>query len=431
MASETSVQITQGSGTNIDVFKPAGGNLRQAVVFSDPTTSANIASVSAAGELTVNPGTGTFAVKLDPGYELGSIKGINSSVAVYFDRGNPTVTANAGTGTFGVNIGKVDGTIQVDVGRVIDSVQVKGITNSISTYISGTAGTLRVGDIPGTLTVVFDQPPSIKGLVNSIAVVPFTGTGGTLYDDGADAIRVLISGSHTAASLTINGSITGITNTVGVNIGKIDGTIQVNVGKIDDSVQVKGITNSINIYLGGTAGTIRVGDIPGTISVQFSPSVPTVKVSTGTTIAVSLDPGYTLGKVDQGVKATSANAWFIQDVNATATLANMGFSAGSVSGISASGNTIVAPAASASRKIFAYNLTASATLSNIVANFTNGAGTSPTKWTENWLNGTIAGNAVTPPGYLFATGANVTLALLISNAASPVHYSIYWFNEAS
>ena len=36
--------------------------------------------------------------------------------------------------------------------------------------------------------------------------------GSPLYDETADDVRVLISGSHAAASLKINGTITGITN---------------------------------------------------------------------------------------------------------------------------------------------------------------------------------------------------------------------------
>lgn len=237
---------------------------------------------------------------------------------------------------------------------------------TLSVYVSGTAGTIRVGDVPGSLAVYFS--PSIPTVVSNAGV-----------------------------------------GTFGVNIGKIDGTIQVDVGRIIDSVQVKGITNSINVYLGGTAGTIRVGDIPGTMTVKF-------------------DPGYTLGKIDQGVSAASTAPWF---VNIGSTVLSFASSAGSINGVSLSGNTIAAPASGVVRKVYAYNFQTSATLSNIVANITNGAGTTPTKYTENWLNGNYQGNSVTPPGYLFAIPASTTMAVLLSNAVGPTHYNIYWFNESA
>lgn len=395
-------------------------------VSLSPTGTLGVYIDSTKGTINVQFKTGTLAVSLDPGYTLGAISNtgfnvnntptitgitnsinvylggtagtirigdIPGSVAVYFSPSNPAVSATF-SGTVGVNIGKIDGTIQTIVGRIDDTVAIKG-----------------------TLT----------GITNSIAIVPVTGSGSTLYDETADAVRVLISGSHAAASLAISGTLTGITNSINVYIGGTGGTLGVMFSNQPSVMnQVMDGTTPRNMRA-NSDGAIKVYDLAaGTVSISNSPTI------TGITNSIQVflpDTGHTLGKVDQGVRGTAANAWFTQDIAATAVVSH--FAAGQVTGVSVSGNTIAAPAASASRKVYAYHLTSSATLSNIVANFTNGAGTTPTKWSENWLNGTIAGNAVTPPGYLFATGANVTLALLISNAAGPVHYSIYWFNESA
>lgn len=54
MASETNIPVTSGSGNNVDVFKLASSqNLRQAVVIGDPSTDANVVTVTSGGALTV------------------------------------------------------------------------------------------------------------------------------------------------------------------------------------------------------------------------------------------------------------------------------------------------------------------------------------------------------------------------------------------
>lgn len=56
---------------------------------------------------------------------------------------------------------------------------------------------------------------------------------------------------------------------------------------------LSGVTNSISVYVSGTGGTLRVGDIPGSMAVYFSPTVPSIKKdvgSTGTYSSVELVP---------------------------------------------------------------------------------------------------------------------------------------------
>ena len=85
-------------------------------------------------------------------------------------------------------------------------------------------------------------------------------------------------------------------------------------------------------------------------------------------------------------------------------------------------------------KIYAFALSSTAQ-SNISVQFTNGAGTSPTEFWRYALQapsqGVMGANlAVSPPGYIFATGTNVTLALVI-DSASLVHYSVSYIKESA
>lgn len=54
-----------------------------------------------------------------------------------------------------------------------------------------------------------------------------------------------------------------------------------------DTTTISGISSTVGVYLSGTAGTIRVGDIPGTTAVYFSPGSP--RVSVGAADSPSID----------------------------------------------------------------------------------------------------------------------------------------------
>lgn len=86
------------SGTNdlgniIRVKNLVDGTISTVTAVTNITNSVAVHVLSTGGTINVALKPGTIAVSLDPGYELGSVKGVNSSIAVYFDRGNPTVTA--------------------------------------------------------------------------------------------------------------------------------------------------------------------------------------------------------------------------------------------------------------------------------------------------------------------------------------------------
>lgn len=294
-------------------------------------------------------------------------------------------------------------------------------------------------NISGTVAVYFDPAnPSVNATFTaaSLQVVPTDGSR-VLFDSGYQAQRVLIVGSQSNASLQVS----GITSSINAYLGATAGTLQV---KLDPSsvVQIsntptvtanagsgtmtvafdpghelgsiKGITNSINVYLGATAGTVNIALKPGTI-------------------AVSLDPGYTVGKVDQG-NATSSGlqAWLTNSQN-TASIFTV---SGSTSGISVSGVNLVAPSASYNFKVFAYSLQTTGLVS-LTAKFVNGSGASQTEFWRPLVSSAVTASQpqgsnmmVPPPSFLFATGTNTSLNLLL-DTASLVHYSVSYIKESA
>lgn|SRR3990167_1703672 len=217
--------------------------------------------------------------------------------------------------------------------------------------------------------------------------------------------------------------IDNITNSIAVHVLSTNGTMAVNVGKVDGTlaiylhstggtigVRVGQIDGTTSVYLAQTAGTIgvRVGQVDGSIAIHL--------VGTGGSVAVKLDPGYNV-------------------VNAAHTIIIPSTVSATTSGVSASGVQVVAPEAGHSTKVYAYSVQTTGAVSMAIK-FTNGAGTSPTEFwrplvTAGGVTGVQGANlAVTPPGYLFATGANVTLAI-VNDSASLVHYSIGYFKESA
>ena len=248
--------------------------------------------------------------------------------------------------------------------------------------------------ISGSIAVYFDPSnPSVNATFSSasLEVVPSTGSR-IMYDAASAASRVLIVGSQTNASLQVS----GITNSIAVHLLSTNGTMAVNIGKTDGTVTVRfdpgyelGSIKGIN-----TSAAVHIG-------------------STGGTLAVKLDPGYNV-------------------VNMLST-AGIFTTSGSFNGVSTLGQTLVSPSASYNFKIFAYSLSTTGIVP-IVAKFTNGAGSA----TEFWRLAmqapasvsTGANFGVQPPGYLFATGVNVTLALVL-DSATLVHYSVSYIKESA
>lgn len=211
-----------------------------------------------------------------------------------------------------------------------------------------------------------------------------------------------------------------------------------------------GITNSINVYLGGTAGTIgaRVGQIDGTVAVYFSPANPSVFVSnsptiTGITNSINvhlLSTGGTLGVRVGQVDGTVAVQFSQSNPAVNAQFGNIGHTASifTVSGSTstAGNNTVVSPSASYNFKVFAYSIQTTGLVS-IAPRFTTGASAGATElWrplitAASTTSSPVGANlAVTPPGFIFATGSNTTLSLYL-DAATLVHYSVSYIKESA
>lgn len=164
-------------------------------------------------------------------------------------------------------------------------------------------------------------------------------------------------------------------------------------------------------------------------SIVIAPGVNSIGTVVGITNSVAVHVLSTNGTITIKNDPASYNL-----VNAYHT-ANIFTVAGTTSGVSASGVTLVSPSANASFKVFAFSVQTTGVIS-MNPQFTNGAGTSPTVfWTPlitaaATTSSPVGANlAVTPPGFLFATGTSTTLALL--NQGSLIHYSVSYIKESA
>ena len=199
-----------------------------------------------------------------------------------------------------------------------------------------------------------------------------------------DIASSLIAGMTTlpAGSNTI-GSVAGIGSTVAVYFSPSSPSVS-----IADRADVNRVYNVVD-------GTISVSGVGGTIATYFDPSEPTVKVKD--TYSTSIIPGTV---------------------------------SGSTTAVSQEGGVIISPEASHNIKVYAFSLTTTAQV-HLTAKFTDGAN-------ELWryaLQAPSAGIsganlAVSPPGYIFATGVGNTLVLML-DSASLVHYSVSYFKESA
>lgn len=312
---------------------------RQVIVIGDPAVNVNIAPVQTTDPTSAQPGL--------------VVRDVNTSAVV------------AALGTT-INVALKPGTIavQLDPGHELGTI--KGNTNTLTVFLPDTGHTLGKVDAGiGTFNVQFDPGHTL----GSVLVNPGTGT-----------LNVQLDPGHTL------GAISSIGTTVTV--------------KTDPSSVLAGISSSINVYLGATAGSlgVRVGQVDGSVAVYFSQSKPIV----------------------------------LADVQHTASVFTF---SGSTSGGTTSGVTILAPSASYNYKIIAYSLQTTA-LSSTVWKFTNGAGTETELWrplitAPSTTSTPIGANMAVPsPSFIFATGVNVTLALK-SDTGSLVHYSVSLIKESA
>lgn len=195
------------------------------------------------------------------------------------------------------------------------------------------------------------------------------------------------------------------------------------VGKLNSGIVVQGITNSIGVYFDKGEPAVRAYGLDGTTSRAFRMnSDGAIKVYDLVNGTVNISSGTITSITNPVVANTSSTTVIPRSVS------------GSTSAVSDSGLTLVSPDAGNSVKIFGYSFTTTAQVQTVVR-LTNGAGTSPTEYMRVALQAQSSGIsganiAVTPPGFLFATGANTTLSLLLGNG-SLIHYTVYYFKESA
>jgi len=223
--------------------------------------------------------------------------------------------------------------------------------------------------------------------------------------DGTISIgSALPAGSNNIGDVDIASAIPAGDNTIGrvkltdgTEVASVNASNQLEVA-VGNTVSIQDGGNVISVDDGGSSltvdGTVTANAGSGTMAVQFSPSEPTVQV---------------------------------KDLFATSIIPSV--VSGSTTAVSQEGGVIVSPETGHNIKVYAFSLT-STTSAGVVVKFTDGANE---KWRYKLLapSGGMAGAnlAVTPPGYLFATGTGNTLCIVL-DSAEETHYSVSYFKES-
>ena len=297
-----------------------------------------------------------------------------------------------------VNIGKTDGTITVRTDPGYELGSIRGINSSIAVHVLSTNGTMAVRFSDEPYVVAEGKYGTTKAplLVNT---------------DGAIKIYDVVTGTLNA--VTTVGAVTNITNSIAVHVLSTGGTLTVDVGKIQALKQSQG---------DGASATSMLNILPMAIN------------RSGTHDRLRNDSGVALGalRIVQATDVASSIQIVAGGIGSTQSIFTV---SGSTSGGTTSGVTLVAPSASYNFKVFAYSIQTTGIVSSAIR-FTNGGGSETELWRPlitavSTSSSPIGANlAVSPPGYIFATGANVTLALK-NDAGSLVHYSVSYFKESA
>lgn len=361
---------------------------------------------------------------------------------------------------------------------VTNTVSIKAADGTFAVYFSPGTPAVRIADNSGNVAQVDTaysdgQSNSNNHLDVDSHLSHFNGTtwdrtrGGPGYSDAA--LRV-VHATDVAASMNIVGVNT--TNTLGVYLSATAGTIGVDVGKmqqvdyvtrvrnivdgtlstvvrvsnlIDGTVRVGNITGStlqVNVgtiagtaavYLHSTAGTLVVKVARESAGVGIDDSVFTQGTGTGVPI-MGLFDDTTPDSVDEndvGVLRMTGNRLLMNNIQATAGIFTV---SGSTS--TAGNNTLVSPSASYSFKVYAYSIQTTGIVSS-APRFTTGASAGATELWRPLINSVQtsstpvgANMAVSPPGYIFATGVSTTLSLYL-DTGTLVHYSVSFIKESA
>lgn len=308
-------------------------------------------------------------------------------------------------GSDGVNDGDVSSANPIPITGTLT-----GITNRVDVQ--------RVFNIvDGTISLPSTQDLDTITRVDRVMNV-IDGTLTTLT--GVDRVRNIVDGTLSTV-VRVSNLIDGT-----VRVGNITGsTLQVNIGTIAGTAAV---------YLHSTSGTLVVKTARESAGVGIDDSVFTQGTGTGVPIMGLFDDTSpdSVDENDVGVIRMTGNRLLMSNIQATAGIFTV---SGSFSGSYPSGFTLVAPSANYNFKVFAYSLQTTGIVSE-VCRFTNGGGSVTEFWrglvtaVETTSTPKGANLAVSPPGYIFATGTSTTLALK-TDTGSLVHYSVSFIKESA
>lgn len=419
------IKLTLGADGVNDGDVATGNPMPITGSISGITGSIAVHILSTAGTLQVqNLTTGTVAISAKDG-----------TIAVYFPPGNSTLgTVNTVTRVSNL----IDGTLTTVTGvdrvrNVVDgTLSLVTTVNRINNVIDGTLatvvrvsnlidGTVKLSSSSASMAVYFDRSgPTVTTLQGGVAI----GGSGVV---GATTTRTV----HAADVVqSMNIMAIGTTNTLGVYVSANAGTTVV---KTDPLSVLAGITSSIAVHLVSTAGTLVVKLARDSAGVATDDAVFTIGTGTGMPMMGLADAASqdSVDEDDVGVLRMTLNRLLMTNIQATAGIF-------SVSGTTstAGNNTLIAPSASYNFKVYAYSLQTTGIVSS-APRFTTGGSAGATELWRPLINSVqtastpVGANfAVSPPGFLFATGVSTTLSLYL-DTGTLVHYSVSYIKESA
>lgn len=447
---DASISVTEGSGKNVDTRTNDAGDHRQVVVLGNPTATDSVASVqatdpssSALGVVVRDPlGTLTYGLMDSSGIRVRSIS--DGTIGVE----NITRVKNVVDGTLST-VSRVSNVVD---GTLSTVTRVDRVFNLIDGTISTVTNVTRVDRVhnlvdgtisSGTLDYVTRVRNIVDGTISNVDTVTRVNRVHNLVDGTlslltrADRVMNLIDGTLSTVTGVdrVRNVIDGTLATVVRVTNLIDGTVR--VGNITGStlqVNVGTIAGTTAVYLHSTAGTIVTKLARDSAGIATDDAVFTIGTGTGVPMMGLADAASqdSVDEDDVGVLRMTLNRLLMTNIQATAGIFTV---TGSTSGGTTSGVTLVAPSASYNFKVFAYSLQTTGVVSE-AWRFTNGAGSETELWrplitAASSSSSPVGANlAVSPPGYIFATGTNTTLALK-SSTGSLVHYSVSYIKESA
>lgn len=317
---DTAVEITAGTGTNIDTrTEGTNGNHRQVVVIGDPATNAGVAPVDATAGLKVDLGADndvTVTGTVDLGATDNAVLDAIAASAAAIDTDATTIIGHVDgietlLGTIDADTSNISTKIDTIVGHVDGLETLIGTTNTTLTTIDG-----RVDGIEGLLTTIDGDTgnivTSVQLLDDTVATDgSATPTKGILMagQDGTNAQTVKTDSDGNLQVDVLTMPTTTITGTVDLGatdnavLDNIDADLTTIIGHVDGIeallTTIDADTSNLSVVGGGTEATaLRVtiaNNSTGVLSIDDNGST------------VSIDDGGGVITVDGTVAVTNSD----------------------------------------------------------------------------------------------------------------------------